>query len=106
MATASSLSDRPTSAYKAAVDHFIQTGSKNCVTAQDTEDTSPPNVPESQTRLLQQLIGSAQTLTAKEDLLNKLRSDKWGGYDACVVGGLPRCVSAIQHYSVLVLHQL
>ncbi|XP_072247654.1 cytoplasmic tRNA 2-thiolation protein 2 [Leuresthes tenuis] len=73
VATASSLSDRPTSAYKAAVDHFIQTGSKNDETAQDTKDTSPANVPESQTHLLQQLIGSAQTLTAKEDLLDKLR---------------------------------
>ncbi|CAK6978449.1 cytoplasmic tRNA 2-thiolation protein 2 isoform X1 [Scomber scombrus] len=71
--TAPSPSERPASSYKAAVDHFIQTDISRCLTAQTQDETSPPDIQESQTQLLQQLIGSAKTLTAREDLLNTLR---------------------------------
>ncbi|XP_042289242.1 cytoplasmic tRNA 2-thiolation protein 2 isoform X1 [Thunnus maccoyii] len=71
--TAPSPSERPASSYKAAVDHFIQNDSSRCLTPQKQDETLPANVQESQTRLLQQLIGSAKTLTAREDLLNTLR---------------------------------
>ncbi|XP_070697004.1 cytoplasmic tRNA 2-thiolation protein 2 isoform X2 [Pempheris klunzingeri] len=40
---------------------------------QEQEDTSPPAVQASHTQSLQQLMGSAKTLTAREDLLNTLR---------------------------------
>lgn len=73
VATASSPSERPASAYKAAVDHFIQSDSRSCLTPQQQEETSLADVQESQTLSLQKLIGSAQTLTAREDLLNTLR---------------------------------
>ncbi|XP_053188475.1 cytoplasmic tRNA 2-thiolation protein 2 isoform X2 [Scomber japonicus] len=71
--TAPSPSERPASSYKAAVDHFIQTDSSRCLTAQTQDESSPPDIQESHTHLLQQLIGSAKTLTAREDLLNTLR---------------------------------
>lgn len=71
---APSPSERPASAYKAAVDNFIQTDSSSCLTPQEQEKTTLPDVQESHTQLLQQLIGSAKTLTAREDLLNTLRS--------------------------------
>lgn len=73
--TASSAPGEPAGAYKAAVDHFIQTGSRTSSPAPVQTETSPPEVQESQTLLLQKLIGSAKTLTAKEDLLSTLRSD-------------------------------
>ncbi|XP_056250763.1 cytoplasmic tRNA 2-thiolation protein 2 [Seriola aureovittata] len=71
--TAPAASEQPASAYKAAVDHFIQSDSSSCSTPQDHEQTSVPEVQESHTQLLQQLVGSAQTLTARQDLLNTLR---------------------------------
>lgn len=74
--TAPSPSERPASAYKAAVDHFIQSDSRSCLAQQEQEETSVPVVLESHTHSLQQLIGSAKTLTASEDLLNTLRSDR------------------------------
>ncbi|XP_044068998.1 cytoplasmic tRNA 2-thiolation protein 2 isoform X2 [Siniperca chuatsi] len=70
---APSPSERPASAYKAAVDRFLQVDSSSCLTAQEQEETSLPDVQEAHTRSLQQLIGSAKTLTAREDLLNTLR---------------------------------
>lgn len=67
-------SERPADAYKAAVDEFIQNKSSNSfVTEQEEKETSFPDVPESMTQLLQQLMSSAQTLTARQDLLNNLR---------------------------------
>ncbi|XP_071337747.1 cytoplasmic tRNA 2-thiolation protein 2 [Trachinotus anak] len=69
--TASSASEQPAGAYKAAVGHFIQSDGSSCVTPQ--EQTSLPEVQESHSQLLQQLIGSAKTLTARQDLLNTLR---------------------------------
>ncbi|KAM4730375.1 cytoplasmic tRNA 2-thiolation protein 2 isoform 2-T2 [Anableps anableps] len=69
----SSLSDQPSSAYKTAVDHFLQSGSSAGVMAEEQKDVSLPAVQESQTQLLQQLLGSAKTLTAKQDLLSALR---------------------------------
>ncbi|XP_070833596.1 cytoplasmic tRNA 2-thiolation protein 2 [Chaetodon trifascialis] len=68
-----SPSERPASAYKAAVDEFIQGDSRSCLKPQEHEEASLLDVPESHTQLLQQLIGSAKTPTAREDLLNTLR---------------------------------
>ncbi|XP_028279731.1 cytoplasmic tRNA 2-thiolation protein 2 isoform X2 [Parambassis ranga] len=70
---APSPSEQLASTYKAAVDHFIQAKRSNDLTAQDQEETSVPYVQESHTQRLQQLIGSAKTLTAREDLLNTLK---------------------------------
>ncbi|KAG7512739.1 cytoplasmic tRNA 2-thiolation protein 2 [Solea senegalensis] len=70
--TAPSPSDQPASAYKAAVDRFIQRDS-SCPTSQEQKERSLPVVQEAHTRLLQQLVGSAKTLTAKQDLLNTLK---------------------------------
>ncbi|XP_070772191.1 cytoplasmic tRNA 2-thiolation protein 2 [Enoplosus armatus] len=70
---APSPSERPASAYKAAVDHYIQADGSSCLTPQGQEETLRPDVQESRTQLLQQLIGSVKTLTAREDLLNTLR---------------------------------
>lgn len=69
-----SPSEQPASAYKAAVDHFIQSDSSSSWILQEQEETSLPDVQESNTQLLQQLMASAMTLTAREDLLNTLRS--------------------------------
>ncbi|XP_040906523.1 cytoplasmic tRNA 2-thiolation protein 2 [Toxotes jaculatrix] len=71
--TAPSDSEKSASDYKAAVDRFIQSDGGGCLTTQDQEQTSLPEVQESNTQLLQQLIGSAKTLTARQDLLNTLR---------------------------------
>ncbi|XP_041866781.1 cytoplasmic tRNA 2-thiolation protein 2 [Melanotaenia boesemani] len=71
VSAAPSVSGRPAGAYKAAVDHFIQAGSE--ASLEEEQEASLPDVQESQTHLLQQLMASAQTLTAKEDLLSKLR---------------------------------
>ncbi|KAI3362619.1 hypothetical protein L3Q82_001623 [Scortum barcoo] len=71
--TAPSASERPASAYKEAVDHFIQSNSRSGLTPQGQEDTALPDVEESHTQSLQQLIGCAKTLTAREDLLNTIR---------------------------------
>lgn len=74
-------SQRTASAYKAAVDKFtnefkfIGESSNSHVTEQEEKETSFPDVPESETQLLQQLITSAKTLTARQDLLNTLRLD-------------------------------
>lgn len=74
-------SQRTASAYKAAVDKFanefkfIGESSNSPVTEQEEKETSFPDVPESETQLLQQLITSAKTLTARQDLLNTLRLD-------------------------------
>lgn len=70
---APSPSEPPASTYKAAVDHFIKSDSRSCVTPQQQKETSQLDVQESRTQLLQQLVGSAKTLTAREDLLNTLR---------------------------------
>ncbi|KAM6997024.1 cytoplasmic tRNA 2-thiolation protein 2 isoform 2-T2 [Tautogolabrus adspersus] len=73
LATGPSASERPASAYKAAVDHFIQSSSSSCLTPPEQKEPSLPDVQEPHTQLLQQLMVSAKTLTAKEDLLNTLR---------------------------------
>nr|XP_020479082.1 cytoplasmic tRNA 2-thiolation protein 2 isoform X2 [Monopterus albus] len=70
---APSSSEQPGSAYKSAVNAFIQSDSSTCLTPQDQEDTSLPEVQESHTRSLQHLIASVKTLTARQDLLNTLR---------------------------------
>lgn len=70
-----SPSERPASAYKAAVDHFIQGDINGRSPRQKQEEISPPVVQESNTQLLQQLMASAETLTAREDLLSTLRSE-------------------------------
>lgn len=72
-------SQRTASAYKAAVDkftnEFISESGNSRVTEREEKETSFPDVPESETQLLQQLITSAKTLTARQDLLNTLRLD-------------------------------
>ncbi|CAJ1066556.1 cytoplasmic tRNA 2-thiolation protein 2 [Xyrichtys novacula] len=81
LVTGPPTSDQPASAYKAAVDHFIQNNSSIFSAPPDQEETSPPSqketslpdIQESRVHLLQQLIGSVKTLTAKADLLNILR---------------------------------
>ncbi|XP_020493858.1 cytoplasmic tRNA 2-thiolation protein 2 isoform X1 [Labrus bergylta] len=72
-ATGPSTSERPASEYKAAVDHFIQRNSSSCLTQGEQKEPSLPDVQEPHTQSLQQLMLSAKTLTAKEDLLNTLR---------------------------------
>ncbi|XP_026212663.1 cytoplasmic tRNA 2-thiolation protein 2 [Anabas testudineus] len=73
VASAPAPPEHLSSAYKAAVDRFIQSDGSSCLTPQDKGQTSLPEVHESQTQVLQQLIASAKTLTAKQDLLNTLR---------------------------------
>ncbi|XP_075941650.1 cytoplasmic tRNA 2-thiolation protein 2 isoform X1 [Anarhichas minor] len=68
---APSPSERAAGAYKVAVGHFIQSDGVGVTLKR--EETAPADVQESSTHLLQQLIGSAKTLTAREDLLNTLR---------------------------------
>ncbi|XP_059215040.1 cytoplasmic tRNA 2-thiolation protein 2 [Centropristis striata] len=70
--TGPSPSERPASAYKEAVDHFIESNCRSCLTPLEPEETSLADF-QSHTQLLQQLIGSAKTLTAREDMLNTLR---------------------------------
>lgn len=65
-------SERPASAYKAAVDEFLQKKS-SFVTEPEEKETTFPDVPEFRTQLLQQLMSSAQTMTARQDLLHNLR---------------------------------
>lgn len=72
-------SQRTASAYKAAVDkftnEFISESGNSRVTEREEKERSFPDVPESETQSLQQLITSAKTLTARQDLLNTLRLD-------------------------------
>ncbi|KAM3606491.1 uncharacterized protein V6R79_017335 [Siganus canaliculatus] len=90
--TAPSPPEKPASAYKAAVDHFIQGDSTSRLSLQEQEDTPLPEVQESHTLALQQLLGSAKTLTAKEDLLNAFRhhllvhTARSEGYSKLMVG--------------------
>ncbi|XP_037321767.2 cytoplasmic tRNA 2-thiolation protein 2 isoform X1 [Pungitius pungitius] len=60
-------------AYKAAVDDFVRSDAGGCRSSLEPQQTALADVPASRTHLLQQLIGSAQTLTAREDLLSTLR---------------------------------
>ncbi|KAK1905948.1 Cytoplasmic tRNA 2-thiolation protein 2 [Dissostichus eleginoides] len=60
-------------AYKAAVDHFLLSDGISGVTAGQQQETPPPEVQEAHTHSLQRLLGSARTLTAREELLNILR---------------------------------
>ncbi|XP_061819663.1 cytoplasmic tRNA 2-thiolation protein 2 isoform X1 [Nerophis lumbriciformis] len=66
-------SPQPASAYKAAVDHFIRNDVSSNVTSEKEVGTSQPFVLESQTHSLRQLMDSAKTLTAREDLMSMLR---------------------------------
>lgn len=72
VATNPSPSEQPASAYKAAVGHFVETDGSNFPTPQEPKKMLLPHVQESHT--LQQLLGSVKTLTAREELLNTLRS--------------------------------
>lgn len=78
MTTVPSPPERPAGAYKAAVDDFIQNdgSSRSVLDAVEAEETSVPAVEEGETQALQQLLASAKTLTAREDLLNTLRLDR------------------------------
>ncbi|XP_056291840.1 cytoplasmic tRNA 2-thiolation protein 2 isoform X2 [Pseudoliparis swirei] len=72
-AAAPAPSERTVGVYKKAVGHFIQSDGVESQTPPEWEEAPAADVPESRTQLLQQLIGSAKTLTAREDLLNTLR---------------------------------
>lgn len=74
VATNPSPSEQPASAYKAAVHHFVETDGSNFPRPQEPKKTLLPRVQESHTLMLQQLLGSVKTLTAREELLNTLRS--------------------------------
>lgn len=74
VATNPSPSEQPASAYKAAVHHFVETDGSNFQRPQEPKKTLLPRVQESHTLMLQQLLGSVKTLTAREELLNTLRS--------------------------------
>uniref|UniRef100_A0AAX7SCS5 Cytoplasmic tRNA 2-thiolation protein 2 n=1 Tax=Astatotilapia calliptera TaxID=8154 RepID=A0AAX7SCS5_ASTCA len=73
VATNPSPSEQPASAYKAAVHHFVETDGSNFPRPQEPKKTLLPRVQESHTLMLQQLLGSVKTLTAREELLNTLR---------------------------------
>ncbi|KAK2848608.1 hypothetical protein Q5P01_008442 [Channa striata] len=73
LASAPSPAEQPSSTYKAAVDHFLQSNHSSCATPQDQGQTSIPEVQEPHTQILQQLIISAKMLTARQDLLSTLR---------------------------------
>ncbi|XP_074532140.1 cytoplasmic tRNA 2-thiolation protein 2-like [Halichoeres trimaculatus] len=73
LVAAPAAADQPASAYKAAVDDFIQSASSICLSPAEQDQTLQPDVQESRTPALQQLMGSVKTLTAKEDLLSTLR---------------------------------
>ncbi|CAN9500142.1 unnamed protein product [Ophioblennius macclurei] len=70
---AAAASSEPTgSAYKSAVDRFMQNAGSECERA-TRQDEAGPEVPEAHTLSLQQLLDSATTLTAREELLSSLR---------------------------------
>uniref|UniRef100_A0A673AZ00 Cytoplasmic tRNA 2-thiolation protein 2 n=1 Tax=Sphaeramia orbicularis TaxID=375764 RepID=A0A673AZ00_9TELE len=76
---APSPSEQPGSAYKAAVDQFIQSKGhwpprpQDQDQDQDLDQASLPDIQESHTQLLQQLMSSTKTQTAREELLSMLR---------------------------------
>ncbi|TNN50848.1 Cytoplasmic tRNA 2-thiolation protein 2 [Liparis tanakae] len=72
-AAAPAPSERAVGDYKTAVGHFIQSDGVERQTPPERDEAPSADVLESQTLLLQQLIGSVKTLTAREDLLNTLR---------------------------------
>lgn len=77
MATVPSPPEPPAGAYKAAVDQFIQNdGGSSPAMPAESEEVSPTEVEESRTLTLQQLLASAKTLTAREELLHTLRLDR------------------------------
>ncbi|XP_077439047.1 cytoplasmic tRNA 2-thiolation protein 2 [Vanacampus margaritifer] len=69
---APSSSPQSESSYKASVDDFIRNNGSSCLMPEQKHETSP-DVQECQTQLLQQLIDSSKTLTAKEEILSMLR---------------------------------
>ncbi|XP_029376382.1 cytoplasmic tRNA 2-thiolation protein 2 [Echeneis naucrates] len=73
LASASLASKRTASSYKVAVDRFVRTDGGSSLTPQDQEVMLLPPVNQSQTQALQQLMMSATTLTARQELLNTLR---------------------------------
>lgn len=60
--------------YKSAVDDFLRSEDGSFPAPQKKDGRCRPDVPEAQTQLLQQLLGSATTATAREELLSTLRS--------------------------------
>ncbi|XP_051937060.1 cytoplasmic tRNA 2-thiolation protein 2 isoform X1 [Hippocampus zosterae] len=74
LATAPSSSQTQASSDKASVDRFVCNNSCTCLTpAQQQHETSSPYVEESQTQLLQQLLDSSKTVTAKAELVSMYR---------------------------------
>ncbi|KAM8859952.1 cytoplasmic tRNA 2-thiolation protein 2 isoform 2-T2 [Spinachia spinachia] len=73
VAAATSPQEPAARAYKASVGDFIRSDAVGCQTSLEPEQRVLADVQESRTHLLQHLIGSAKTLTAREDLLSTLR---------------------------------
>lgn len=73
MTTVPSPPEPAAGAYKAAVGDFIHSDSGSRSTLGGTAETPLPEVDELKTEALQQLMASAKTLTAREDLLSTLR---------------------------------
>ncbi|XP_028983048.1 cytoplasmic tRNA 2-thiolation protein 2 isoform X2 [Betta splendens] len=65
--------ERANSTYKAEVDHFMHSNCSTRSAPQDQDHEALPEVQESATQMLQQLMLSAKTLTARQNLLNTLR---------------------------------
>lgn len=73
LVSAPSPSEQPGSAYKTAVDQFLQSQGHWPPRPQDLDQAALPDVQEAHTQLLQQLMSSAKTQTAREELLSMLR---------------------------------
>lgn len=76
MATVPSPPEAAPGAYKAAVAHFNHSDSGGRSALVEAEETPLPEVDDLKSEALRQLMASATTLTAREDLLNTLRCDK------------------------------
>lgn len=106
MTTVPSPPEPAAGAYKAAVGHFIHSDSGSRSTLIDAEETSLPEVDESKTEALQQLMASAKTLTAREDLLNTLRLEHmakihWMSAEFGFCSQVPTKISAVRHFTVI-----
>lgn len=98
MTTLPSPPEPAAGAYKAAVGHFIHSDGGSHSTLVDTEETSLPEVDELKTEALQQLMASAKTLTAREDLLNTLRLDRTTKFHCMRVQSLVLVPKFLQKY--------
>lgn len=105
--TVPSPAERPAGAYKAAVDRFIQNDHRSRSTLDvESEETSPPEVEEWKTQALQQLLASAKTLTAREDLLHTFRWDLTRTQRFKIVTLHKKHLYSLLHISICLAHIL